>query len=78
MQTDLIKVAWSRPQIEALRLRDPDLLRRCIEKVGRDRIVLGRVETEEAIATAVGFGVTRFQGYYIDRLMQAIAAKRRL
>ncbi|VUX47211.1 conserved hypothetical protein [Candidatus Defluviicoccus seviourii] len=78
LQTDLIKVAWSRPQIEALRLRDPDLLRRRIEKVGRDRIVLGRVETEEAIATAVGFGVTRFQGYYIDRLMQAIAAKRRL
>lgn len=77
LQTDLIKVAWSRPQIETLRLRDPDLLRRCIDKVGRDRIVLGRVETEEAIATAVGFGVTRFQGYYIDRLMQAIAAKRR-
>ena len=77
LETDLIKVAWSRPQIEAVRARDPDLLRQCIEKVGRERIVLGRVETEDAITTAVGFGVTRFQGYYIDRLMQAMAAKRR-
>lgn len=75
--TDLIKVAWSRPQIEAMRARDPDLLRHCIEKVGRERIVVGRVETEDAITTAAGFGVTRFQGYYIDRLMQAMAAKRR-
>lgn len=78
LETDLIKVAWSRPQIEAVRARDPDLLPHWIEKVGRDRIVVGRVETEDAITTAVGFGVTRFQGYYIDRLMQAMAAKRRL
>ncbi|MFZ1415702.1 MAG: hypothetical protein WAS73_14155, partial [Defluviicoccus sp.] len=78
LQTDLIKVAWSRPQIEALRQRDPDFLRQCIERVGRDRIVLARVETEEAITTAAGLGVTRFQGYYIDRLMKAMAAKRRL
>lgn len=78
LQTDLIKVAWSGPQIAALRQRDPDLLRRCIERAGRDRIVLARVEAEEAITTAAGLGVTRFQGYYIDRLMKAMAAKRRL
>lgn len=78
LQTDLIKVSWSRPQIEALRVREPDHLRRCIDRVGRERIVLARVEDEEAITTAAGLGVTRFQGFFIDRLMQAMAAQRRL
>lgn len=66
LQPDLVKLTWS-PS-----LTNPDTaLRAAIGRVGLDRLVLHRSESEAAIAWGLSVGLTRFQGRYVDAMLAA-------
>jgi hypothetical protein len=62
----LVKLNWT-PAIPAA---GPALLD-SIARLGPDRIVLHRTESEAAIAWGLAAGITRFQGRYIDAMLAA-------
>ena len=47
-------------------------LREVIARTGKDGVILARVDTEKAIKWGIGIGVSRFQGYVIDKLVKVI------
>ena len=72
---DMVKINWGvefRGSLPNGRVAD---LRDVIRNAGKDRIILARVDSEEAIKWGAGIGIDRFQGRFIDPLAQTIAAK---
>ncbi len=72
---DFIKVSWSQEFLnggaEGRQVEMPDV----VERVGVDNIVLARVDSESAIEWALGLGISKFQGHFVDRLVERMAAK---
>ncbi|MCG8508992.1 MAG: EAL domain-containing protein [Rhodospirillales bacterium] len=75
LEPDLIKIAWSPDLAEDTGLEQYEELRDMVSYVGSDKIVLARVETEEAIGWGLKLGIHRFQGYFVDKLADAMATK---
>ena len=44
---------------------------RAIRRIGRERVILCRVGTDQAIATGESLGISLFQGRMIDNMLQA-------
>lgn len=61
---DLVKLSWS----PALPGAGPGV-RRALERLGPDRIVLARTESEAAVAWGLRNGISRFQGHYVDYML---------
>jgi EAL domain-containing protein (putative c-di-GMP-specific phosphodiesterase class I) len=75
LEADLIKVNWGQEfGSEDSDVRVDDMAQ-VVKNVGKDNVILGRVDSEEAVIWALALGITRFQGYYIDTLVDAMAAK---
>ncbi len=75
LEADMIKVNWGQEfnnEDSAAHVED---MRRVIKNVGKDSVILGRVDSETAVVWALALGITRFQGYYIDTLVEAMVAK---
>ena len=70
LEVDYFKVGWGLEFTETESKQDHDKLGEAIEKVGADRFIIGRAETEESLRWALTFGIRRFQGYFIDELVQ--------
>ncbi len=77
LAADFIKVSWSSeflggvPEDRMVEMRD------VVEHTGRDRVILSRVDSQDAIRWALGLGVSRFQGHYVDELFaDTLAGKR--
>ncbi len=75
LKADFFKIIWG-PDF-ASETPDPRIAaaREVITRAGKDHVILARVDTEQAIRWGLSLGVSRFQGHFIDRLAQAIAAK---
>ena len=75
MRPDFVKISWS-PEfhsgVPAGRLAD---IRDVISHIGAERVILARVDSEQAIRWGLGLGVSRFQGRMIDRLIQRTAER---
>ena len=73
LKADFVKINWGTEFLddssEHLELGD------VIEAVGRDRVILSRTDSEDAVKWALGLGVTRFQGRYVDTIADAMASK---
>ncbi len=67
---DFIKIGWN----QSLQEDDPkthlELMKGIISAAGRESVILGRVDTEKAVKWGLGIGVSRFQGFFIDRLAE--------
>lgn len=75
LEADLIKVNWGQEfgnEDSDVRVND---MAQVVKNVGKDNVILGRVDSEDAVIWALALGITRFQGYYIDTLVEAMAAK---
>ena len=66
LQPSLVKLSWS----PALATAGPEV-RRAIQRIGPDRMVLHRTDSERAVAWGLGLGITRYQGHYIDLMLAA-------
>ena len=49
--------------------KDHDELANLVDGVGKERFILSRTDSEEAIRWALTLGVRRFQGFFIDTLV---------
>ncbi len=75
LKADFVKIAWG-PEF-AGETSDSQVAeaRAVVQRTGKDRVILARVDTEQAIKWGLSLGVTRFQGHFIDRLAKALADK---
>jgi len=75
LQTDLVKISWGPefsgnvPEDRMVEMRD------VVQASGRDRVILSRVDSEDAVKWGLGLGIHRYQGHYIDKLISALQAK---
>ncbi len=70
LNADYYKVGWGLEFTETESTEDHDIVGEAIEKIGADRFIVARAESEESVRWALTFGVRRFQGYFIDELVQ--------
>ncbi|NQU57035.1 MAG: EAL domain-containing protein [Rhodospirillales bacterium] len=75
LEADLIKVNWGQEFKNENSDARVDDMAQVVKNVGKDNVILGRVDSEDAVVWALALGITRFQGYYIDTLVEAMAAK---
>lgn len=73
LRPDFIKVGWGKEFEEeskdSARLK---LFRETVQHAGKDSIILYRVDSERAVKWGLALGISRFQGYFIDKLVQAM------
>lgn len=75
LEADLIKVNWGQEfDSEESEARVNDMTQ-VVKNVGREHVILGRADSEDAVIWALALGITRFQGFFIDTLVKAMAAK---
>ncbi|MHA1598005.1 MAG: hypothetical protein ACTSV1_04720, partial [Alphaproteobacteria bacterium] len=75
LEADLVKISWGQEfeaDGEESRVED---MRAVIKSVGAENVILGRVDSEDAVIWALSLGISRFQGYYIDTVVTAMLAK---
>ncbi len=75
LDPDFVKIAWSADLIRDVDDAQMADLRDVVGYLGADKIVLARVETEEAVKWGLELGIHRFQGYFVDKLADAMATK---
>jgi len=69
LEADFYKVAWGIEYSETESIEDHAELAELVDGVGKDRFILARTDSEEAIRWALTLGVRRFQGFFIDTLV---------
>ena len=75
---DFFKIAWNKSLQEDENNKGVvEDMKGIIEAVGRDSVILGRVDTEKAVKWGLGIGVCRFQGFFIDRLAEVAGSGRK-
>lgn len=72
---DFIKVSWSHEFLRGLPEQRLAEMKDVINHAGKEGVVLARVDSEDAIKWALGLGITRFQGHFVDRLAERMAKK---
>lgn len=66
---DLLKVVWSAEMKGDQPGRGTDLVRSFVQRTGRSRVILSRIDNEEGVRFGHDLGVTLFQGRYLDQLV---------
>ncbi len=73
LRPDFIKVGWGKEfEEESKDSARLNLFRETVQHAGRDSIILYRVDSEKAVKWGLALGISRFQGYFIDKLVQAM------
>jgi EAL domain-containing protein (putative c-di-GMP-specific phosphodiesterase class I) len=75
LDADFYKVAWGTEFVEAETTEIHTETGALVEKVGPERFILGRTDSEEAMSWALTLGVRRFQGFFIDQVVERKAEK---
>jgi len=71
---DLVKLEWT-PDLSAnLDNRVARDVQEAIDRIGRDRVILSRCETESCLDLGQKLGITMYQGHHFDNLLRARAA----
>lgn len=72
---DFVKIVWSKEfKVEMGKERRNDLKDQ-IGIIGRDKAILCRVDSEDAVGWGLGLGISRFQGRFVDSLIMAMTSK---
>ena len=66
LQPSLVKLSWS-PSLAAA----GGEVRAALRRLGPNRVVLHRTDSEKAVAWGLGMGISRFQGHYVDLMLAA-------
>jgi EAL domain-containing protein (putative c-di-GMP-specific phosphodiesterase class I) len=75
LKADFVKIAWGREfkadtsQTKVLDVKETVL------RLGKDQVILSRVDSEQAIKWALMLGIHRFQGRYVDTIADAMYVK---
>ena len=75
LKTDFVKIGWGAGYgVDGDRDRARELAE-LVKHAGRDSVILARVDSEDAVRWGLKIGISRFQGYFIDKLVTAMAHK---
>jgi EAL domain-containing protein (putative c-di-GMP-specific phosphodiesterase class I) len=72
VRADLVKIWWREDAPMLFPSRRVSGLREVIDRLGRERVILARAESEQALQWGVEHGIRRFQGRLVDRLLGAL------
>jgi len=64
LNPDFIKIAWGPEFVGDDQERRAEEVREIVEHAGRERVIIARVDTEEAVKWGFSLGVSHFQGYF--------------
>ncbi|MEK9722752.1 MAG: hypothetical protein VW405_04620 [Rhodospirillaceae bacterium] len=69
LRSDFIKISWG-PEFagdeEESRVEE---MRTVVAKAGRDTMILARVDSQKAVKWGLNLGISRFQGFFIDKVI---------
>ena len=65
---DFVKVTWTPSLYDDAAGQRGDALKAAVSKIGRDRVVLCRVDSEDGLKAGEALGVTLYQGRLVDTL----------
>ncbi|HVJ32330.1 MAG TPA: hypothetical protein VND94_04375 [Terriglobia bacterium] len=68
---DLVKIGWTPALADHARGKYAADLREAIRRIGRERVILCRAGTDQAISVGESLGISLFQGRIIDNMLQA-------
>lgn len=66
---DLIKLVWSAEMLSDQPGRGRELVRDFVQRTGRSRVILSRIDNDEGVRFGHELGITLFQGRYLDQLV---------
>jgi EAL domain-containing protein (putative c-di-GMP-specific phosphodiesterase class I) len=75
LNVDFVKIAWGREFKADTTQTKVSEVREIVIRLGKDQVILGRVDSEEAIKWALSMGIQRFQGHYVDTIADAMYVK---
>ncbi len=75
---DFIKIGWNQSLQEEDGKNHLEEMKEIILAAGRESVILGRVDTEKAVKWGLGIGVSRFQGFFIDRLAEVAGSGKKV
>ncbi len=77
LRPDFIKVAWGKEfEEDADDTRRLAVFNETVKHAGRESMILARVDSEKAVKWGLSLGISRFQGYFIDKLVLAMSKSR--
>ncbi len=75
--SDYLKINWG-PEFTGDENGDAiNEVREVVKHAGKEHVILARVDSQDAIRWGASIGITRYQGYFIDRLVLALRAQKR-
>jgi EAL domain-containing protein (putative c-di-GMP-specific phosphodiesterase class I) len=75
LRSNLVKIWWRKDASTLFPAGRVSGLREVIDRLGRERIILARAESEQALEWGVEHGIRRFQGRLVDRLLGVLAGR---
>ena len=66
---DLIKLFWGADMADQLLSSQGDALREAVRKVGAERMILARCDSEQALELGLSVGISLYQGYLLDKML---------
>ena len=75
LMADYVKINWLAEFLGEMPDERIAEIRDVVENTGKEKVILARVDCEEAVKWALSLGVTRFQGHFIDTLVEAMISK---
>lgn len=75
LDADFYKVTWAREFSENAAPEILEEVREMVKAIGRERVILSLVDSENAVKFGLSLGVQRFQGFLVDTIIQRMAAK---
>lgn len=71
---DFVKITWTQSLYDDAGGQRGETLKGAVHRIGRDRVILCRVDSEDALKAGEALGITLYQGRLIDRLSGARTA----
>lgn len=75
LKADFYKIAWGDRLGESATREGEIEMRELIQSIGSERVIISHVDSEEAVRFGLLLSVTRFQGFFVDKLVEAMSSK---
>lgn len=77
LQPDFLKISWGPEFVGEEKQEKVEEMRNVVKHAGKDGVVLSRVDSQDAVQWGAMLGISRFQGYFIDKLVAAMKAQKK-
>lgn len=75
LMADFVKVTWGPEYAGEVAGQHMTEMKEVISSCGKNSVILARVDSEDAIAWGLTLGIMRYQGYFVDKLIERMIAK---